>query len=234
MNSSKLFFRIPIFITARGHTPEVYNQNKEALKFSYVFIKNQNMFDQTFIISDNKDMLQYALELGFKHVIHYPCKTDKDIKYLEYLATYQYGIDNNYRPDWIILLNINQLFKNTRLLVNAINAIDDKYDIITSYTEISNRSHFFVDESINNKDIEKHLLTTDYHRVKMADAAIYAIKSKFAFECMTYDDPAEHFWNGKIKFFENTALYTDIYSMKDIAKIYDAMNTINEVELLNV
>ena len=90
MNGQKLIYKIPIFITARGHNDNVFKKNKEALKFSYVFIRNQNMTDQTLIISDNKDMLQYALELGFKNVIHYPCNSDLDIKYLEYLGTYKY------------------------------------------------------------------------------------------------------------------------------------------------
>ena len=79
MDGQKLIYKIPIFITARGHNDNVFNKNKEALKFSYVFIRRQNMTDQTFIISDNKDMLQYALELGFKNVIHYPCNSDLDI-----------------------------------------------------------------------------------------------------------------------------------------------------------
>ena len=50
----------------------------------------------------------------------------------------------------------------------------------------------------------------------MCDSVIYAIKSKFAFECMEYDDPSEHFWNGKIKYFRNNSLYTDIYDFNDI------------------
>ena len=230
MNGQKLIYKIPIFITARGHNDNVFKKNKEALKFSYVFIRKQNMTDQTFIISDNKDMLQYALELGFKNVIHYPCNSDLDIKYLEYLGTYKYSRENNYVPDWFILININQLFLNTKLLVTCINNIDDKYDIITSYTEISNRSNFFVDESINTKESNKHLLSEEYHRVKMSDAAIYAIKTSFAYKCMENEDPSKYFWGGKIKFIKNTSLYTDIYSINDIYKIYDAFSILEEVK----
>ena len=43
MNGQKLIYKIPIFITARGHNDNVFKKNKEALKFSYVFIRNQNM-----------------------------------------------------------------------------------------------------------------------------------------------------------------------------------------------
>ena len=67
----------------------------------------------------------------------------------------------------------------------------------------------------------------------MVDATIYAIKSKFAFECMTCDDPSEHFWKeGKIKFFENNSLYTDIFTIDDIYKYYDAADIIKEVKKL--
>lgn len=67
----------------------------------------------------------------------------------------------------------------------------------------------------------------------MTDATIYAIKSKFAFECMACDDPSEHFWKkGKIKFFENNSLYTDIFTIDDIYKYYDAADIIAEVKKL--
>lgn len=67
----------------------------------------------------------------------------------------------------------------------------------------------------------------------MTDATIYAIKSKFAFECMKYDDPSEHFWKeGKIKYFENNSLYTDIFNIDDIYKYYGAADVIAEVKKL--
>ena len=226
--------KIPIFITVRGNTDEVFETNKEALKFSYLFIKNVNLFSQTYIISDNKKMLKYAKALGFTNIIHYPCGNEKDLLYLEYLATYRYGIENEYYPDWIILLNVGQLFKSVTLLRDCISNIDEKYDIVASYTEISNKSHFFVDESLSNKEnINAHQLSSKHHRVKMVDAAIYAVKASFAFSCMDYDDPSEHFWkHGNIKYFKNSSLYTDIFDLSDIYKYYDAAKTIEEIKKL--
>ena len=227
---NKIVSKIPIFITVRGNNQEVFKRNKECLKFSYVFINKINLFKQTYIISDNKDMLAYAKKLGFLNVIHYPCGSEKDLKYLEYFATYRYGVENNYRPDWIILLNVTQIFKFTSLLVDCINNIDDNYDIIASYTEISNKSHFFVDETNNIVQKDKHKLSSEYDRQRMCDSVIYAIKSKFAFECMGYDDPSEHFWNGNIKYFKNNSLYTDIYEYDDINKYYKIWEIIEDVK----
>lgn len=221
---------IPVFITVRGNTKEIIEKNKEALKFAYLFIKEQELFDQTYIISDNKeDILEYAKQLGFTNTIYYPCGSKKDLKYLEYLATYRYGVEHNYYPDWIILLNINQLFISSKLIADCITNIDDKYDVVASYTEISNRSHFFVDEALNIENKNIHLLSSEYDRVKMVDAAIYAIKTEFAFSCMEYDDPSSHFWNGKIKYFQNNSVYTDIYDIKDIYKYYNIRETLNQV-----
>jgi len=229
----RIISKIPIFITARGNNNDILHTNMESLKFSYLFIKELNIFDQTFIISDNVELLEYAKKLGFTKFIHYPCGTDKDIKYLEYLATYRYAVENNYKPDWIILLNIDQLFKSKFLIADCINNIDDNYDIVASYTEISNRSNFFIDSNNklinNNKD---HLLTSEHDRVKMIDAAIYAIKTTFAFSCMEYDDPAEHFWSGKIRYFKNRSLYTNIYNIDDIYKIYNIDKIIRDVKNL--
>lgn len=225
--------QIPIFITVRGNTDKVFNTNKEALKFSYLFIKNLNLFSQTYIISDNKEMLDYAEALGFTHLIHYPCGNEKDLLYLEYLATYRYGVEHDYHPDWIILLNVNQLFKRVSLLRDCISNIDDKYDVVASYTPISNKSHFFVDEALSNKkEIHPHQLSSKHHRVKMVDSAIYAVKTSFAFECMKYDDPSEYFWKGNIKYFENSSLYTDIFKLDDIYKYYEAAKTVEEIKKL--
>ena len=222
---------IPIFITVRGNTLKVMEKHREALKFMYVFIKNQQILEQTYIISDNKYILDYAKELGFINTIHYPCKTDKEILYLEYFATYKFSKENNYYPDWFILLNINQLFLSSNIIPRCIRFIDNKYDIITSYTEISNRSEFFVDEKLNNKNNTiNHLLTSEHDRVKMSDAAIYAIKTDFAHSCMNFEDPSYAFWKGKIKYFKNDSVYTDIYTTDDIYKYYNIINRIKDVQ----
>ena len=47
---------------------------------------------------------------------------------------------------------------------------------------------------------------------------------------MKYDDPAEHFWNGNIKYFQNNSLYTDIFNIDDIYKYYDAADTIEKIK----
>ena len=227
---NKIVSKIPIFITVRGNTKEIYERNKECLKFSYIFIKQIDLFKQTFIISDNEHMLTYAKELGFLNTIHYACGSEKDLKYLEYLATYRYGVEKNYKPDWIILLNVNQIFKFTSLLVDCINNIDDNYDVIASYTEISNKSHFFIDSTNNIVQKDKRKLSSEYDRQRMCDSVIYAIKSKFAFECMEFDDPSEHFWNGNIKYFKNNSLYTDIYDIEDIKKYYKIWDIIEDVK----
>lgn len=224
--------KIPIFITVRANTKALFKQNKEALKYSYVYIKNQNLFDQTYVISDNKKMLEFAINLGFNegNMIHYECKTDLDIMYLEYLATYKFAIDNSYYPDWIIILNVSQLFKSKRLISDCINMIDDKYDVVASYTEITDKSKFF----IHNIDKSNHLLSSEVDRVKMIDAAIYAVRTSFAFECMKHEDPSNHFWSGKMKFFPNTSLFTNIYTIDDI-NIYqyigDIISQVNEINI---
>lgn len=228
----EMTFTIPIFITVRGHNKEEFNKNKEALKFSYLFIKHFGLFKQTYIISENKEMLEYAKEMGFINVIYHPCKDDKEVRYLEYLATHKYAVDNNYYPDWIILLNVNQLFKNNSLLIDCINNIDNNYNIIASYTEMTDKSKFFINDNmeIKNKYKREHLLSSEANKVKVIDNSIYAVKTSFAFECMNYEDPSEHFWNTKIKYFKNNSLTSDIYSLKDIQKYYKILDIVNEVK----
>lgn len=225
--------QIPIFITVRGNNKDVYRCNIEALKYTYILIKDMNLFNQTFIISDNQDILDYAKTLNFNNLIYQACKNNYEVAYLDYIGLYNFYKKTGYKPDWIILLAVGQLFKNKYLIYDCIRNIDDSYDVVASYTEISNKSAYF----IKNGKIGSygHLVSNEKDRQKMIDSAIYAIKTDFAIKCMeTKDlDPSTVFWAGNIKYFENSSVYTDIVSINDINKyqyvgdIIDKVNTIN-------
>ena len=226
--------QIPIFITARGNNTEAIKRNKEALKFNYIFINEMNLYNQTYIISDNKDILIYAKKLGFVNFIYYECKTEHDINYLDYFGIYDFYKKTGYKPDWFILMAIGQLFKDNTLLYNCIRNIDNQYDIVASYTEISNRQSFFIkDNKISNIG---HMVTHERDRQKMIDSAIYAINSDFALKCINseYGDPSITFWSGRIKYFENTSVYSDVLTYKDILKYEKVADRINKVNEMNV
>ena len=226
--------QIPIFITIRGNNEQAILRNKEALKYTYVLIRDLNFFRQVFIISDNKEMLTYAENLGFIHTIYQECKNEYDISYLDYYGIYNFYMQTKFKPDWIIVLAVNQLFRSPSLISDCIRNIDYNYDVIASYTEISNRSEYFIE---NNKFIgnNKNLVTHDRDRKKMVDAAIYAIKVDFAIKIMEESkNHSEMFWNGKFKFFENKGLYTDIYNVEDIDKYQKIGYMIEEVKKIKV
>lgn len=225
--------RIPIFITVRGNNKEAFDCNKEALKYTYVLIKDMDLFMQTYIISDNELMLDYAKELGFINVIYQKCENKTDIIYLDYIGIYNFYKQTGYKPDWMILLAVGQLFKNKSLLYDCIRNIDDRYDVVASYTEISNKSAFFIK---NDKIISYgHLVSHERDRQKMIDSAIYAIKTDFAIKCMESKDidPSIIFWEGNIKYFENSSIYTDIVNIKDIKKYEYVGDIITEVKSMN-
>lgn len=225
--------RIPIFITVRGNNQEAFDCNKEALKYTYVLIKDMDLFMQTYIISDNELMLEYAKELGFINVIYQKCENKTDIIYLDYIGIYNFYKQTGYKPDWMILLAVGQLFKNKSLLYDCIRNIDDRYDVVASYTEISNKSAFFIK---NDKIVSYgHLVSHERDRQKMIDSAIYAIKTDFAIKCMESKDidPSIIFWEGKIKYFENSSIYTDIVNIKDIKKYEYVGDIITEVKNMN-
>jgi len=223
--------KIPIFITARGNDEIAIKRNEEALKYAYVFIKEMNLFIQTWIISDNEEMLQYAKKLGFYNTFYNPCKNEDEIAYLDYIGIYNFYLQKKYKPDWFILLALNQLFRNPQLISDCIKNIDDNFDVVASYTDITNRSSFFIDDQ--NDLAENHPITHVRDRKKMIDAAIYAIKADFAIKCMeNKDDPSKIFWLGKIKYFKNNSLYTDICSYDDIKKYEYVGYIINKVKAL--
>ena len=69
----------------------------------------------------------------------------------------------------------------------------------------------------------------------MIDSAIYAIKTDFAIKCMESKDidPSIIFWEGNIKYFENSSIYTDIVNIKDIKKYEYVGDIITEVKSMN-
>lgn len=213
----KMLSRIPVFIAARGNSELKIKKNKKALKYSFVFIRSMGIINQTYIISDNAEMLEYAKKLGFKNTIYQECKDEKDIRYIEYNAIYEFHLKYNAKPDWFILLSIDELFISKESFLNCIRNIDDKYDVIASYSETTDRSIFYLDDDLTLKH-HIHRITNEKKRCKMVDSRIYAIKTKFAIKCMQEGDPAEVFWHGKFKLFQNKDLYTDIYSVEDITK----------------
>lgn len=224
--------KIPIFIAARGNNEMKIKKNRCALKFSFVFIRRMGLLDQTYIISDNQNMIDFAKRLGFKHAIFQECNSQKEVRYIEYNAIYNFYLKYKYKPDWFILLSIDALFMNTKLISECIRNIDYNYDVITSFTEISNRSNFFLNEN-GELDKNTHRITNEKDRRKMADATIYAINTDFAISCMKSEDPAVAFWNGKIKFFKNQSVRTDINEIGDIHKYAYIGEIIDEVKQLN-
>jgi len=223
---------IPVFIAARGNSELKFKKNKEALKYSFVFIRSMGLINQTYIISDNAEMLEYAKNLGFKNTIHQECKDENDLRYIEYNAIYEFHLKYNVNPDWFILLSIDELFINKESFLDCIRNIDDKYDVITSYCETTDRSIFYLDDDLTLKH-HIHRITNEKIRRNMADSRIYAIKTKFAIKCMQDGDPAEVFWHGKIKFFPNKDLYTDINSVEDISKYSYLGDILDQVQQLS-
>ena len=224
--------KIPIFITARGNNSQAIDRNTEALKYASILISDMGLFGQTYIISDNDDLLKHAKKLGFINIIYQPCGNEDDVAYLDYIGIYNFYRKTGCKPDWFILLALNQIFKDNTLIYNCIRNIDNSYDIVASYTEISDRSSFFIyDDKIVSTG---RLITHERKRQKMIDAAIYAIKSDFAVHIMEArnegHDPSSLFWQGKIKFFENTSIYTDIVNLSDIRKYEKTEDILNKVK----
>lgn len=225
--------KIPIFASIKCNCDDNILMNKEALKYFYVLINDMCLFDQTYIISNNQEILDYAKELGFNNIIYQECKNKVELLYLDYIGIYNYYKLTGYKPDWILVVPSIQLFINKDVIYDCIRNIDDEYDAVLSYTWITNKSNYFL---INNKlSTHGHLLSNEKDRQKMVDSAIYAVKTDFAIHCMEQQDkdPATIFWEGKFNFFENTSIYTDIVSLSDIKKYEHINHILNEVEKLN-
>ena len=143
-----MMINIPIFITAKGGTKNSFSRSYELLPYAYEYIVRQQALRWTIIISDSSELLEYAKKLGFRHVYQERCINCQFCQ-LEFNGPYHYFVDNKTNCEWFIDLPLNQPFKSSDLILTCIDSINDNYDFITSYTEVDDRSDFYIDE--NNK-----------------------------------------------------------------------------------
>lgn len=209
---------IPIFIVAKGCDSKKAELTKTLLPYAFDYINQNEILSQTWVISDDDEIISLSKELGFNNIYKEKCK-HCPICHIDFVGIYHCIIDNKIDCEWFLNVRLDQPFKGFKLILDLIRAIDDKYDLVCSASYIRDRSMFFVDE--NDKFIENvdRRLSNYCPTVKMIDSSIYAYKTKVFIE----DVKSGHFdvvsWTHKMKTVINNAMFINIFEAEQIKQL---------------
>ena len=117
-----------------------------------------------------------------------------------------------------ILLPVTQPFRSLDLIQETINCDLEDYDFATSYSKVSNRKIFLLNDDFSYKYDSHERKGSLCHQEKMIDGYIYKIKTSFLKNVVNSDNSNNYFWDhSRIKFIENKSrFFLDIDEPEDL------------------
>jgi pseudaminic acid cytidylyltransferase len=205
-----------VFITVKGESKRCPRKNHKLLP--YILDKFSKYLD-IIIITDDLELKQIAEQYNVEVYIE-----DKETQKSEFHSIYHYLYSSNKLNEIkeFIYFPVTQPLKSHELIMNVGFSDITDYDFATSYTIVSNRKIFLLND-------DNTFMYDSYERkgslcenVKMVDGSIYKIKTEFLIKAINSYNVNHFFWNkSKIKFIENRDdFYIDIDTPKDLKQFY--------------
>lgn len=211
---------IPIFLVIKNDIDEIDEKNKFLLPYVYACINSANLVNRTIVVCDGIMISNYAKEIGFTNTYIYSTHNYREHKHFDFYGPLSYISNKHIDSDWGIVIPCLQPFIDKDIILKIIDNIDDKYDFVTTYNTMVDKTIYYIDDSgkflYNNPDMQR------YHeicpQVKYADGAIYCVKREYAKHCLDSEDPITEFWRGKRKFIENPISTIDLDNKADFIR----------------
>lgn len=208
---------IPILIPVKGISRRCPGKNRELLPFTADYLLRQNLIKDAIIISDDKELGDFASTLGFKINVEIR-KEGQD----ELSSCFNFIKNSDY--EGFILLPVTQPFRETGLIRKCCSLyaeVKDELDFVTSFVEIPDRERFYLEfagsvPAFRHKDMKRKGVLCE--TIPMIDGAIYLIKSAFIREVAMSEDPNRAFWTGRFRCIKNNVPFMDIDTSDDMAK----------------
>ena len=198
------------FITVKGNSSRCPGKNIKLLP--YVLDQCKDLFNIT-VITDSLDIENICKEYNIDCFIE-----DRSIQTCEFNSIYQYLKITGEVLSEFIHIPVTQPIRNEETLLKIRDMELGEYDFITTYSIISNRKIFLLDE-------DKNFIYESYERKgslckdsKMVDGALYKISYNCLGRVIKSENINHAFWNkSKIKFIENTTgLFLDVDEPRDL------------------
>ena len=199
------------YIAVKEHSLRCPKKNHVLLPYVLTQVKS---YLDVLVIVDSEELANICMKFNV------PCYMETDSEKLsEFNAIYNYleseGILNT--EDEFIILPVTQPFRSKETILNVVNTRLDNCNVVTTYTEVSNRSIFMLKEDNTFKVDSYNRKGCMCPSEKMADGSIYKMTNKFLKKVVESEDSNHEFWSSKIKFVKNTnPIFLDVDNPIDL------------------
>lgn len=199
------------YITVKGNSVRCPRKNHTLLP--YVLNYASELFDVV-VITDDDELEDIAKEYG---VTVYRDKNPHKIS--EFHAIYGYlmeqgKLDSN---EEFVVLPATQPFRTKETMQEVRDMDMTNYDVITTYTVVSNRSIFLLNDDNTFKTNSYNRKGCMCQEERMADGSMYKMRNTFLRGIVESTDVNHSFWHSRIAFVENThPVFLDVDTPRDL------------------
>ncbi len=180
--NNKLF---KVLIPARAGSKGLKNKNIRMLSskplIQYTIEEANNVFDakDIFVSTDSDEIREVAENLGILVPKLRPKSLSDDSTPMKDVILH--FLENANKPDYLVLLQPTSPFRKSKHILEAINEIDDKTDMVVSVCDSKYNPYWNLFEETKNGDLKKSKKGNFYRRqdipkVYLFNGAIYIIK----------------------------------------------------------
>lgn len=194
------------FICAKGTS--IRCPNKNIVLLPYVLEQVTNYLDIV-VITDSQEIVNICKQ----HKVSYYIE-DKECQKSEFHSVWNFI--KNKSEDEFIILPLTQPFRNKSVIEKVIE--HPLKDVVTTYTIISNRALFLLNDDCSFKHDSYNRKGSMCKKEKMIDGSIYKMTKNFLQQIIESKDANHEFWNNSsIDFVENdTDIFLDVDTIKDL------------------
>lgn len=207
------------YITVKGVSVRCPRKNHTLLP--YVLAYARELFDVV-VITDDDELESIAKEYGVK------VYRDKNThKISEFHAIYGYLAEHGKLDldDEFVILPVTQPLRTEHTMKVVRNLDMTGYDVVTTYTVVSNRGIFLLNEDNTFKTESYNRKGCMCKEEKMADGSMYRMRNTFLRDIVESEDTNHELWHSRLLWVENThPMFLDVDTPKDLR----FFNTIRE------
>jgi CMP-N-acetylneuraminic acid synthetase len=199
------------YITVKGVSVRCPRKNHTLLP--YVLAYARNLFDVV-VITDDDELVSIAKEYGVEVY-----KDKNTHKISEFHAIYGYLAEQGKldKDEEFVILPVTQPLRNEYSMKTVRDLDMTEYDVVTTYTVVSNRSIFLLNEDNTFKVDSYNRKGCMCKEEKMADGSMYRMRNTFLRDIVESGDTNHAFWHSRIMFVENThPMFLDVDTPRDL------------------
>lgn len=199
------------YITVKGVSVRCPRKNHTLLP--YVLAYARELFDVV-VITDDDELEGIAKEYGVEVY-----KDKNTHKISEFHAIYGYLAEQGKldKDEEFVILPVTQPLR-TEHTMKVVRDLDmTGYDVVTTYTVVSNRGIFLLNEDNTFKTESYNRKGCMCKEEKMADGSMYRMRNTFLRDIVESEDTNHEFWHSRLLWVENThPMFLDVDTPRDL------------------